>query len=74
MADEHPRRHELGDDGHPGIDHIAGNGHHGEAAKEATADVNHVPVPCLEPLLEERLLAPLCCQRGCWSQPFAPHG
>ncbi|KAB8087987.1 hypothetical protein EE612_012437, partial [Oryza sativa] len=53
-ADEHPRRDEPADDRGPRVDDGATGGDRREAAEEAVADVDHVPVPRLEPLPEER--------------------
>uniref|UniRef100_J3LEV8 Uncharacterized protein n=1 Tax=Oryza brachyantha TaxID=4533 RepID=J3LEV8_ORYBR len=53
-ADEHPRRDEPADDRGPGVNDRAAGGDRREAAEEAVADVDHVPVPRLEPLPKER--------------------
>ncbi|BAS90025.1 Os04g0509500, partial [Oryza sativa Japonica Group] len=53
-ADEHPRRDEPADDRGPRVDDAAPGGDGGEPAEEAVADVDHVPVPRLEPLPEQR--------------------
>ncbi|XBH78987.1 hypothetical protein VPH35_105073 [Triticum aestivum] len=54
QPDEHPRRHEPADDRRPRVHHGAPRGDRREAAQEAVADVQHVPVPRLEPLPEQR--------------------